>query len=386
MPALVRPRATAAAALSGRVDPRDARSRRPRSESGSSRMRCWLALRGGRDPCRFMTYRRRRMPRAAPASGGCRDKCSRDPDGHALDAVEEVRAKTLRLAGQLDADPAPAASPRARPAARAARGGRRGRSAGRQDQKRDAGWVRGRRQSDPHPGTDRRRDCRRRTRARPCPPTWIVRSVQLDVARGGSAEVQERRRPAEDLLHRAGDQRGVGEQPVALRRMFEERQQPVRHRVAGRLVPGRHQQQEEQVELVLGQAVPVDVGLDQAGGEVVSAADAGARPRGRWRRRTSPAPPGWRTADARRRRDRLRRPRTRRRGPGRYCRASGCPASTRWRRSSSGTPISSQRIRIGQLDRRPHRRSRALARRTRRRGPRGTSRGCGPHRRSRRGA
>ena len=59
------------------------------------------------------------------------------------------------------------------------------------------------------------------------------------------------------------DQRRVGEQRVPLVGVLDQRQHAVGDEVARRLVAGDREQQEEQVELQLGQAVAVDLGAEQ---------------------------------------------------------------------------------------------------------------------------
>ena len=125
-----------------------------------------------------------------------------------------------------------------------------------------------------------------------------LRPAQLDVAGGGAAEVQHRRRPAQDLLDRGRHERRVGAQPRHLVGVVHERLHAVRDRLAGGLVAGDDEQQEHRVELLLGQALPVDLGLDELRHDVVAGVLAGARQPGRGRSGTPRARPGCGTAAA----------------------------------------------------------------------------------------
>ena len=81
--------------------------------------------------------------------------------------------------------------------------------------------------------------------------------------RRGAPEVDDRRHPAQHLLDRRRDQRRVGEQPRALLGVLDQREHAARDQVARRLVAGDGEQQEERVELHLGQPLAVDLGLHQ---------------------------------------------------------------------------------------------------------------------------
>ena len=59
-------------------------------------------------------------------------------------------------------------------------------------------------------------------------------------------------------------------QSGALVGVLGEGQQPVADGGAGRLVPGRQQEDEERGQLAVGQRLAVDVGGDEGGGEVVA--------------------------------------------------------------------------------------------------------------------
>ena len=97
-------------------------------------------------------------------------------------------------------------------------------------------------------------------------------AVDLGVGRGGAAEVEHRRRPAQDLLDRAVE-RAVGvvaQQPRTARGSCMQRPHAARGGVAGGLVAGDREQQHEHVELELGELVAVDLGVDQLGDDVVA--------------------------------------------------------------------------------------------------------------------
>ena len=71
------------------------------------------------------------------------------------------------------------------------------------------------------------------------------------VGGGGASEVVERVRPAQDLLDRRRNERGILLQPPHLLGVLHERERAVGDRVPGRLVAGDHQQREVRMELVL---------------------------------------------------------------------------------------------------------------------------------------
>jgi hypothetical protein len=70
-------------------------------------------------------------------------------------------------------------------------------------------------------------------------------AAQRVVGGGGAREVDHRRGPAQDLLHRRVEQAPVFAQPLPLAGVFEQRQQAAADRVARRLVAGRRDDEAE---------------------------------------------------------------------------------------------------------------------------------------------
>jgi len=100
-------------------------------------------------------------------------------------------------------------------------------------------------------------------------------AAQLGVARGGAAEVDHGRRPAHDLLDRGGrDGVEVGGPDAALLGEVAERLHAVADRVARGLVARDDQQHEERRELLVGERLAVDLGVDERGDEVVAGVPA----------------------------------------------------------------------------------------------------------------
>ena len=97
----------------------------------------------------------------------------------------------------------------------------------------------------------------------------------------------------------------------ALVGVLDERQHPVRDQVARRLVAGDGEQQEEQVELELGEPLAVDLGLEQHADDVVAGVARASRRRARSRTMNISVAASHR------------RPRSRRRTRGRRRRSSG---------------------------------------------------------------
>ena len=94
-------------------------------------------------------------------------------------------------------------------------------------------------------------------------PALIVRAPDLDVDRGPAGEVAHRGGPPQHLVDRPLGERGIGAQPRDLLGLVDERRQPGREGIAGRLAARPGEQHEEEVEL--GLAEPLAVDLD--GGE-----------------------------------------------------------------------------------------------------------------------
>ena len=77
------------------------------------------------------------------------------------------------------------------------------------------------------------------------------------------------RRPTDDLVHRGGSHRLEVVQPdLALVGVLGQGPQPLADGIAGGLVAGHEQQDEERGQLDMGERLAVDIGLDQRGGEV----------------------------------------------------------------------------------------------------------------------
>ena len=80
----------------------------------------------------------------------------------------------------------------------------------------------------------------------------------------------DRRGPAHDLVHRGRRHGGrIGLPQGSLIGMLGEGQQPMADGVAGGLVAGHHQQNEERRHLGIGQRLAIDVGVDQRGGHIL---------------------------------------------------------------------------------------------------------------------
>jgi hypothetical protein len=88
---------------------------------------------------------------------------------------------------------------------------------------------------------------------------WLPLTSQSWVA----VEAHHRCAPAEDLLDRLGHEAHVFEHLLALLGVLDEGQHPVGQGVAGGLVAGDGEQQEEHVELELGEGVALDLGPEQ---------------------------------------------------------------------------------------------------------------------------
>ncbi len=80
---------------------------------------------------------------------------------------------------------------------------------------------------------------------------------------------------AEDLLHRVGDEVGVGGQPLPVVGVLGEQLHGGGELTAGRLGSGEHEAGDHADDVVLGQAVAIHLGLHQAGDEVVARFGAG---------------------------------------------------------------------------------------------------------------
>ena len=105
-------------------------------------------------------------------------------------------------------------------------------------------------------------------------------AADLGVDGRGAAEVQHRRRPAQDLLDRVVDagRRGRSCRSSNCSGLREERVHAVRGRVAGGLVARDREQQHEHVELELAELLALDLGVEELGDDVVARVAARARP------------------------------------------------------------------------------------------------------------
>src|SRR5690606_36016094 len=90
------------------------------------------------------------------------------------------------------------------------------------------------------------------------------------VAGGGAAEEVDGGDPADDLVGGRGGEGGVGDEAGPLVGVFEEGEHAARGRVAGGLVAGDDEEEDEEVELVLGERLAVLVGLQEFGDDVVA--------------------------------------------------------------------------------------------------------------------
>ena len=122
-------------------------------------------------------------------------------------------------------------------------------------------------------------------------PALDRHAAELGVSRRRPAEVHDGPRPADELLDGCRDQCGLGEEPVELVGVLDQRQHPLRDPCASRLVAGEHHQLEEVAVLRVGEAVALDLRVDEARDEIVGRVPAALladlasvleqRPRGR---------------------------------------------------------------------------------------------------------
>ena len=89
-----------------------------------------------------------------------------------------------------------------------------------------------------------------------------VLAGQFEVAGGGPAELDDRRGEPQHLFQRGRQQAQVVAEPDELTGVLRQGQQRVRQQVAGGVVARDHQQLEEPVEVVVGEPVAVDLGVD----------------------------------------------------------------------------------------------------------------------------
>ena len=176
----------------------------------------------------------------------------------------------------------------------------------------------------------RRARCRRVAVRRKC----IVTEPQRRISSTGGRPWRRRRRSRRRAARRAG--RAARSAPCI----------PGRHRVAGGVVAGGHEQGEEVVELVLGEYLAVDLRRQQVADDVVGRVRPAAAGPAPGRSGTARCRPGCGTASAG-----TRRCRRGRRGAsvnsGSVLPSSASPRSTSHGPSSSGTPSSAPSMRIG---------------------------------------
>jgi hypothetical protein len=91
---------------------------------------------------------------------------------------------------------------------------------------------------------------------------------QFDILDGRALERRDRRGPPDDLV--GGRVGAFAFVELPLLRVLGERDHAVGDGVAGGLVAGNRQQHHEETELVIGELVPVDVGFDQLGHDVLA--------------------------------------------------------------------------------------------------------------------
>src|SRR6185312_3730502 len=93
--------------------------------------------------------------------------------------------------------------------------------------------------------------------------------AQLQIAGGGAAERQHGRVQAQHLLDRRGQQRRVGPEPRVLVRVPQQQEHAAGQRAADGVVARDHEQEEEHLQLGVGQLLAVHLGLDQRRHDVV---------------------------------------------------------------------------------------------------------------------
>ena len=97
------------------------------------------------------------------------------------------------------------------------------------------------------------------------------RAGELAVLRRGAAHVDHRAHPAQHLVDRARQHAvEVVLETSALVGMFEQRDQPTAHEVAGGVAAGVDEQQEEEVEVDVVEALAVDLGAEDPARQIVA--------------------------------------------------------------------------------------------------------------------
>ncbi len=121
-------------------------------------------------------------------------------------------------------------------------------------------------------------------------------AVDRHFACRGPPEVVDGMGAAKELVGRAAGERRICDEAGLLLGMGEQIEQGEADRVPRRLVPGSREEDEEQPELVLGEARAVDLGLDEPRRDVVQWLGAPGLRRACSRSRSTPARMGSRTA------------------------------------------------------------------------------------------
>ncbi len=185
-------------------------------------------------------------------------------DTQVLDSADEVRAEELGLRRAARAAGPAWPAPRRARGSPAGRAGRRGRSADRRHRRRCAGSGRAlmsKVNGSSNTSSSRLAEMYQRVTLSPSSICW---PSQLEVARGVAPEEHDRRRPAQDLLHRGADQSPGSSTSASYWSGFSRKAlSAVADGVAGRLVASHREQQEEHVEVHVRQRVAVDLGLEQ---------------------------------------------------------------------------------------------------------------------------
>ena len=95
-------------------------------------------------------------------------------------------------------------------------------------------------------------------------PALIVDAFDHRVARRGAHDREQRRLPTQALFDRLRHQRAVGAQRVELLRVREQTEEQVARRAVGGLRAGRQQEAKEGDDLVVGEALALELGLRAA--------------------------------------------------------------------------------------------------------------------------
>jgi hypothetical protein len=91
---------------------------------------------------------------------------------------------------------------------------------------------------------------------------WDLDPVDLDGTGGLAVDHGHRRLPPQGLLHHRVEQRRVGPDAVEHRGLAQEREEAAAHGRERRLGPGREQQPQEPVDVLVAEALTIDLGGD----------------------------------------------------------------------------------------------------------------------------